>query len=180
MPNYYLPTQIWIASYTLDIVQIKIRFRNKFNHRLIGQWAASGLPVGCQWAASGQYFFKNTCVKFEVAFWLFSKYWKVWLAFDGWKLSGLFFQLPPTIKCIPCMTDCDANILSIHKKKRKEKKIGQIKKSQNTLPLYWGNALWLWSKLESLQRSSKVITPQLLAIEMGPSVIRHPSILVIE
>ena len=21
----------------------------------------------------------------------FSKYWKVWLAFDGWKLSGLFF-----------------------------------------------------------------------------------------
>jgi hypothetical protein len=20
----------------------------------------------------------------------FSKYWKVWLAFDGWKLSGLF------------------------------------------------------------------------------------------
>jgi hypothetical protein len=35
-----------------------------------------------------------------------------------------------------CKTDCDANILSIHKKKRKEKKIGQIKKSQNTLPLY--------------------------------------------
>ena len=29
-----------------------------------------------------------------VAFWLqmpyFSKYWKVWLAFDGWMLSGLF------------------------------------------------------------------------------------------
>ena len=22
----------------------------------------------------------------------FSKYWKVWLAFDGWKLSGLFFH----------------------------------------------------------------------------------------
>ena len=22
----------------------------------------------------------------------FSKYWKVWLAFDGWKLSGLFLQ----------------------------------------------------------------------------------------
>ena len=50
---------------------------------------------------------KNTFVKFEVAFWpemgflawngffqmnlpYFSKYWKVWLAFDGWKLSGLF------------------------------------------------------------------------------------------
>ena len=32
-----------------------------------------------------------------VAFWLqmpyFSKYWKVWLTFDGWKLSGLFFHI---------------------------------------------------------------------------------------
>ena len=33
----------------------------------------------------------------KMAFWLqmpyFSKYWKVWLAFDGWKLSGLFSKI---------------------------------------------------------------------------------------
>ena len=38
-----------------------------------------------------------------VAFWLqmpyFSKYWKVWLAFDGWKLSGLFFKVLPVLPC---------------------------------------------------------------------------------
>ena len=52
----------------------------------------------------GRNFFaaKNTFVKFEVAFWTkmafwlemtyFSKYWKVWLAFNGWKLSGLLIK----------------------------------------------------------------------------------------
>ena len=52
----------------------------------------------------GRNFFaaKNTFVKFEVAFWLempyFSKYWKVWLAFNGWKLSGLFLKILDTKK----------------------------------------------------------------------------------
>ena len=82
-------------------VQTVMGFRTKF----FGQRCL----FGRNWySAENAFLGKNTFVKFEVAFWpemsflleifffqmnlySFSKYWKVWLAFNGWKLSGLFF-----------------------------------------------------------------------------------------
>jgi hypothetical protein len=94
------------------------------------QWAASGLPVG-------SIFSKILVSNLKWLFGFFQSIERFGSPSMAESFQACFSSCRQLSNVYPvCKTDCDANILSIHKKKRKEKKIGQIKKSQNTLPLY--------------------------------------------
>ena len=77
--NSFLFGQKWLFGQTWLFDRNGIQSEHK---KLVSVWPE------IVFFAKNDFFARNDFAKFKMTYFL--KYWKVWLAFDGWKLSGLF------------------------------------------------------------------------------------------